>query len=289
MTRSAAIARPPFSLAASVQRPLAVSTPAGAIPRSTHALFYGWLVARTLLWTLIAVLAQHTPPWTRLNGCAGDREWQWGYHKHPPLAAWVGEIAFQITPGSFFGVYLVGYLAIAVAAVVRLAAGPADACPAKTALAATVCLDGLVYFQSGRRRVQQSSVADCLLGPCRSAVPPRPRPGPLARLDRPRTGAGAGASVQVFGRLSHRLAARRVAVAERPAPHLASRRRGDHGRGRVPAALRLAVPARFPHAALRGACAQGRVRRLRPSPLGRDLSVVAGIATAAGRGHPSRC
>jgi hypothetical protein len=113
---------------------------------SVEKLFRIWLVLRTLLWTLIATLTQHTPPLDTVEWLCWGREWQLGYHKHPPLAAWVADLAWLLTPGSFVGVYLAGYVAIAVAlwCVWRLAR---RMLPPISALAATVCLDGLVFFQ----------------------------------------------------------------------------------------------------------------------------------------------
>jgi hypothetical protein len=111
-----------------------------------NSLFRLWLVSRTLLWTLIAALTQHVPPLDTVEWLCWGREWQLGYYKHPPLSAWVADVAFRLTGGSFFGVYLAGYAAIAVAmwCVWQLARAML---PPRQALAATVCLDGLVFFQ----------------------------------------------------------------------------------------------------------------------------------------------
>ncbi len=108
-------------------------------------LFRGWLLARTLLWTLVATLTQHAPPLDTVEWLCWGREWQLGYYKHPPLAAWVAEVAYRLTPGSFFGVYFAGYLAIALAlwCVWQLARSMLSP---RAALAATICLDGLLFF-----------------------------------------------------------------------------------------------------------------------------------------------
>jgi hypothetical protein len=108
-------------------------------------LFYLWLAGRTLLWTLVAALTQHVPPLDTVEWLCWGRQWQLGYHKHPPLAAWVADAAFRVTGGSFFGVYFAGYLAIGVAlwCAWQLAR---TMLPPRQALAATLCLDGLVFF-----------------------------------------------------------------------------------------------------------------------------------------------
>jgi hypothetical protein len=113
--------------------------------RKPDRLFWLWLAGRTLLWALLATLTQHTPPLDTIEWLCWGREWQPGYHKHPPLAAWVAECASALTPDSFAGLYLTSYAAIAVAlwCVWRLAR---RFLPARAALAATLCLDGLVFF-----------------------------------------------------------------------------------------------------------------------------------------------
>jgi 4-amino-4-deoxy-L-arabinose transferase-like glycosyltransferase len=107
-------------------------------------MFAGWLVFRTALWTLIALTQPH-PPLDTVEWLNWGRTWQAGYHKHPPLAAWLAALASWLTPGSFLGIYLAGYLFIALAlwCVWKLAS---EVLPPRTALAATVCLDGLIYF-----------------------------------------------------------------------------------------------------------------------------------------------
>jgi hypothetical protein len=113
-------------------------------PRAAARLVAGWLAVRTLAWTLVA-LTQPNPPLDAVEWLAWGRHWQAGYHKHPPLAAWLAEIASQLTPGSFAGVYLLGYLCVAVALwCVWLVAR--DVLPPRTAVAATLCLDGLTYL-----------------------------------------------------------------------------------------------------------------------------------------------
>ena len=127
--------------------PIAIARSSASADRwSPDRLFPLWLLARTLLWTLVATLSQQVPPLDTVEWLCWGREWQLGYYKHPPLAAWVADVAFRLAGGSFFGVYLAGYVAVAVAlwCVWRLAR---TMLPPRPALAATVCLDGLVFFQ----------------------------------------------------------------------------------------------------------------------------------------------
>ena len=76
-------------------------------------LFWSWLGARTLLWTLVATLTQPNAPLDTVEWLAWGHEWQLGYRKHPPLGAWLGELAFQAGGGALAAVYLLSFLNVA--------------------------------------------------------------------------------------------------------------------------------------------------------------------------------
>jgi 4-amino-4-deoxy-L-arabinose transferase-like glycosyltransferase len=98
-----------------------------------------------VLWALLAGLTQHTPPLDTVEWVCWGREWQLGYHKHPPLGAWMAELAFRLTPGSFAGVYLLSYACVGAAA--WCAYGLARrVLPPRDAVLAAACLEGLVFF-----------------------------------------------------------------------------------------------------------------------------------------------
>ena len=120
------------------------ANPSGATPHQLAGrLVLAWLAVRTIGWTLL-MTARPNPPLDVIEWLSWGRHWQLGYHKHPPLAAWVAEVGWAGTPGSFFGIYLLGYLAVALAlwSVWNLAR---QVLPLRAALAATLCLEGLVY------------------------------------------------------------------------------------------------------------------------------------------------
>ncbi len=135
----------PLPLEAARGRSLPASLPRDPLALADRAVAV-WLLLRTLAWTLVA-LTQPNPPLDVVEWLAWGHEWRLGYHKHPPLAAWVAELAFRLTPGSFLGVYVAGYLSAAFAlfCVWRLAR---RVLPPRPALAATLCLDGLVFLGS---------------------------------------------------------------------------------------------------------------------------------------------
>src|SRR5262245_49568043 len=63
-------------------------------------IFWSWLVGRTLLWIALSVLTIPNAPLDVIEQLFWGHEWQLGYHKHPPLAAWIAEAAAHVTPGS---------------------------------------------------------------------------------------------------------------------------------------------------------------------------------------------
>src|SRR5262245_13576440 len=77
-------------------------------------IFLGWVTLRTLAWSIVLFLLQASPSLDVIEMLTWGRYWQWGYHKHPPLPAWIAEFAFQVSGGSLFGVYLASYLCVAV-------------------------------------------------------------------------------------------------------------------------------------------------------------------------------
>ena len=55
--------------------------------------------AHLFLWTLFPALFLSAAPLDVVEGYLWGHEWQWGYHKHPPLASWLLEGFLQIGGG----------------------------------------------------------------------------------------------------------------------------------------------------------------------------------------------
>src|SRR5262249_48802344 len=109
----------------------------------TRALWI-WLVFRTVAWTLLAS--------TELNGrldllewLAWGHQWQLGYHKHPPLAAWFAAAFHNLTPGSLIGVYFLSNLTIAFTLWCVWRVGREIVAP-RLALLSALSLEGYLYF-----------------------------------------------------------------------------------------------------------------------------------------------
>jgi 4-amino-4-deoxy-L-arabinose transferase-like glycosyltransferase len=108
-------------------------------------LFWSWLALRTLAWAALASLTQPNAALDLIEWLAWGREWQWGYHKHPPLPAWIAETFFQLAGRRVWGVYLASYLCTALTLWCVWRLGRAVATP-RRALLAALALDGFVFF-----------------------------------------------------------------------------------------------------------------------------------------------
>src|SRR5262245_60901392 len=77
-----------------------------------HALFWAALITQAALWTLVPTLFYSAPPGQVAELLAIGHEFLLGTDFGPPLAYWLGEIAYTI--GGFFGIYLLSQLCVAV-------------------------------------------------------------------------------------------------------------------------------------------------------------------------------
>lgn len=97
-------------------------------------------------WVLMPMLGYSMLPLDTLELLGWGQEWQWGYYKHPPLGAWLGEIALQLAGGQLEGLYLLAQLCLVITLIyvwrtARLFLDP------QRAVLATVLLEGS-YFHT---------------------------------------------------------------------------------------------------------------------------------------------
>ena len=88
-----------------------------AFPRldlRTHPerLLAGVVLWHLLFWVLAPTLGYTMLPLDTLELLGWGQEWQWGYYKHPPLGAWLGEIALQLAGGRLAGLYVLAQLCL---------------------------------------------------------------------------------------------------------------------------------------------------------------------------------
>jgi 4-amino-4-deoxy-L-arabinose transferase-like glycosyltransferase len=108
-------------------------------------LLLGWLVLRTLMWTLAMAFGHPNAQIDMIEWGSWGGVTTWGYPKHPPLPGWVGGLFLKFSPGGVWGLYFAGYLFAAgcVWAAWKLAR---EFMPPNRAIFAALALDGLAYL-----------------------------------------------------------------------------------------------------------------------------------------------
>ena len=80
-----------------------------------HIVFWLFAGAQVLLWTLVPILVNPNLPLDVIEGLTWGREWQWGYHKHPPIKPWFIETMAVISAKGDWSQYLLSQICIVVA------------------------------------------------------------------------------------------------------------------------------------------------------------------------------
>lgn len=109
--------------------------------------FYFWLfiVVHTLIWAIGPALARPSLPHDTLEGITWGLQWQWGYHKHPFITAWLCAGVTQLFGTVGWPVYLLAQLIVSATflAVWQLAK---EFLPPKHALIAALVLEGVLFY-----------------------------------------------------------------------------------------------------------------------------------------------
>jgi Dolichyl-phosphate-mannose-protein mannosyltransferase len=98
-----------------------------------------------VVWTLLRSLTQPNAPLDVVEMAYWGHEWQLGYSRHPPLAAWLTEAALRLSGGAVWTVYLVAQLAMVVCFWAAWQLGRAML-PPRTALFAAALLECCLYY-----------------------------------------------------------------------------------------------------------------------------------------------
>jgi 4-amino-4-deoxy-L-arabinose transferase-like glycosyltransferase len=107
-------------------------------------LLWALMAWHLLFWTLAPAFGYRMLPLDTLELLGWGQEWQWGYYKHPPLGAWLGEAALWLGGGRLEALYLLAQACIVLTLwyvwkCARLFLDPARA------VLATVLLEGSYY------------------------------------------------------------------------------------------------------------------------------------------------
>ncbi len=117
---------------------------------------YRWLslicLFQLVFWTVGPWLVRNTLHSDTLEGIAWGNLWQWGYDKHPPLAAWAAAFSSNLTETSDWPVYLLAQICVVIAfiAVWRLAR---EYLTGAGALLAVFLLQGILFYSNRVERV----------------------------------------------------------------------------------------------------------------------------------------
>lgn len=97
-------------------------------------------------WVVAPWLAYRMLPLDTLELLGWGQEWQWGYYKHPPLGAWLGELTWQVSGGRPEALYLLAQVCLVATLVYVWKTARMVLDPARAALA-TALLEGS-YFHT---------------------------------------------------------------------------------------------------------------------------------------------
>lgn len=96
---------PPIAESPLVSAPVSTTDP-------TKNIFWCLTAFHLLIWTVVPAITQPNAPLDAIEMLYWGHEWQWGYYKHPPLAAWVAELFTFLTPGSVWPTYVASQLCV---------------------------------------------------------------------------------------------------------------------------------------------------------------------------------
>ncbi len=111
----------------------------------TVALFWSFLAFHVGLWTLVPMLTQPNAPLDTMEMLFWGREMELGYYKHPPLPAWLAEMATWVAGNRVWPTYLLSQICVATClwAAWRFAR---DVLSPWLALSAAALLDACYYY-----------------------------------------------------------------------------------------------------------------------------------------------
>ncbi len=80
----------------------------------TTKVFWAIAIGHLALWMLICIVTQPNLPLDMVEMIYWGQQWQWGYHKHPPLPAWVAAGVWEFSGNQPWAMYLVAQSTIVI-------------------------------------------------------------------------------------------------------------------------------------------------------------------------------
>ncbi|NDE89881.1 MAG: hypothetical protein EB059_01885 [Alphaproteobacteria bacterium] len=115
------------------------------VEKNASRIFWVFIALHVLCWTILPALTQPSVPLDVAEGFVWGREMQWGYHKHPPLQAWLLQFVTHITGSSGFGYFGLSAVTTAIGFWAVYRTGRLFTTKTKALIAALLC-EGIVYF-----------------------------------------------------------------------------------------------------------------------------------------------
>lgn len=134
----------PTALASRSQEPVAIPVAASKWEATTVA-FWAFLLLHVAVWTCLPVVLHGNLPLDCAELHYWGQEGQLGYHKHPPLPAWVTWTLATATNGSSWAIYLTAQICVACCFFSAWRLGREMVAP-QTALLAVVLLECCYYY-----------------------------------------------------------------------------------------------------------------------------------------------
>ena len=78
--------------------------------RNINNIFYIFVTAHLIFWTLIPSIANHNLPLDTIEALAWGSNLDWGFNKHPPMSAFFPEVFFQIFGSQDWAYYLLSQI-----------------------------------------------------------------------------------------------------------------------------------------------------------------------------------
>lgn len=82
------------------------SAPVNSTTDPTVKVFWAIAIGHLLLWVLICVITQPNLPLDMVEMIYWGQQWQWGYHKHPPLPAWTAAAVWEYSGNQPWAMYV---------------------------------------------------------------------------------------------------------------------------------------------------------------------------------------
>ena len=77
-------------------------------------LFWRFIILHLIVWTLLPVISHPNMPIDASETITWGHEWQLGYERHPPLAAWLAETAVALSGNKLWSYFLLSQLCIVI-------------------------------------------------------------------------------------------------------------------------------------------------------------------------------